>query len=324
MSRRTLTALAAVAVLAIGATTVAANAATGPHRHTSTPAHATKKTQTLPTGPLNILITDDDGWTAPGINAMYDALVAAGHHVTMVAPATNQSGVSARVDVSGTLTAIEQKQDVWSVSGSPATTVLFAMDAVLDEKPDLVISGSNVGANTGFDTNFSGTIGAALVGTGMFDVPSIAVSTATAGYTADAPGAYAETAAFVVDLLRRGLPRLPRGEFLNINYPILSERLTKPKGVAYTPNAQASAAAFTYVQQSDDPTQWKIVGARGTETPAAGSDTTMLKDGWITMSVLDADRSVAATDAPAVAKLVCQLNGGGHKCHHKHHHKAHR
>ncbi len=299
------TAVAAVAALGVTAATLGAIATSA----TSAPAAAPAATAaTLPTGPLDILLTNDDGWQAAGINAVYDALVADGHHVTMVAPATNQSGVSARVDFSGTLTAIEQEENIWSVSTSPAGTVLFALDAVLEERPDLIISGTNVGANTGFDTNFSGTIGAATVGTGMFDIPSIAVSTATAGYTADAPGAYEETADLVVDLLDRGLPTLPRGQFLNINYPILTDDLTAPKGVAYTANAQASAAAFTYTQQ-DDPTQFKIVGARGTEQPAAGTDTAMLKDGWVTIGVLDADRSVKADAAPAVADLVRELNG---------------
>src|SRR5690606_35586227 len=135
--------------------------------------------------------------------AVREALVAEGHHVTLVAPATNQSGVSARVDFSGTITAIEQEEDVWSVSTSPVGAVLFALDAVLDDEPDLIISGTNVGSNTGFDTNFSGTIGTATLGSGMFGIPSIAVSTDT-GYGAGAAGAYEQTAELVVDLLDRG------------------------------------------------------------------------------------------------------------------------
>lgn len=264
----------------------------------------------LGTGPLDILITNDDGWSAPGINAVYDALVADGHRVTMVAPATNQSGVSARVDFSGTLTATQPDVDdpnIWSVSTSPAGSVLFALDAVLAEQPDLVISGTNVGSNTGFDTNFSGTIGAATVATGMFDIPSLAVSTAT-GYGANATGAYSQTAALVVDLLDRGLPALERGQFLNINYPQLGAELPAPRGVRYATNAQASAAAFTYQQDAEDPTKYKIVGARGTEQPAAGTDTALLSAGWVTFSVLDADRSVAASAVPGVASLVRALN----------------
>lgn len=215
--------------------------------------------------------------------------------------------MSARVDFSGTITAIEQEEDVWSVSTSPVGAVLFALDAVLDDEPDLIISGTNVGSNTGFDTNFSGTIGAATLGSGMFGIPSIAVSTDT-GYGAGATGAYEQTAELVVDLIDRGLPRLPRGQFLNINYPKLNAERPEPVGVAYVANAQASAAAFSYVQQ-EDPTQYRIVGALGTERPAPGTDTDMLAKGYVTVGVLDADRSVAREAVPAIADLVTRLNG---------------
>lgn len=261
--------------------------------------------------PLNILLTNDDGWDAPGINAVYGALVAEGHHVTIVAPSSNQSGVSARVDFSGTLTAVQPVADdpnIWSVSTSPAGSVLFAMGTVLEEKPDLVISGTNVGANTGFDTNFSGTIGAATVATGMFDVPAIAVSTATTGWGHDATGPFEETADFVVDLIDRGLPTLDRGEFLNVNYPLLTEEEPEPLGVRYTPTSMASAAAFRYSQDPADPTRYRILGGRGTEQPAAGTDAAVLAEGYVTIGVLDADRSVSRREVPAVARLARRLD----------------
>ncbi|WP_235738576.1 5'/3'-nucleotidase SurE [Nocardioides alcanivorans] len=304
------TALAGVAVLAVAiAATPTLVASAGPG------AAPQAAPTTLPTEALDILITNDDGYDAPGINAVYDALKEAGHNVTMVAPAKNYSGVSSSIQFSGNTSAsqpVPEDENIWAVDLSPAGTVLFALDVVLDEKPDLVISGTNVGSNTGFDTNFSGTIGAATIATGMQDIPALAVST-VAGYTPDAPGAYEETADLVVDLLDRGLPVLPRGQFLNINYPELTDELTEPKGVAYTANAQASAAAFTYDDSVDDPEtdeiEYKVVGARGTETPAPGSDTAMLKAGWVTFGVLDADRSVDVKNVPDVAALVRALNG---------------
>src|SRR5690606_11483637 len=131
---------------------------------------------------------------------------------------------------------VDGDDNKWGVDLSPAGTVLFALDVVLDKKPDLVVSGTNVGSNTGFDTNFSGTIGAATIASGMQDIPAIAISTATAGYTSDAPGAFTETADLLVDLLDRGLPVLPRGQVLNINYPTLTDDRAAPKGVAYTAN----------------------------------------------------------------------------------------
>lgn len=307
MSRTTLAGVAALAVAIAASPTLVASA--GP----ADAPRSAPSARTLPTEGLDILITNDDGYDAPGINAVYAALKEAGHNVTMVAPARNYSGVSASIQFSGQTTAsqpVAGDENIWKVDLSPAGTVFFALDVVLDEKPDLVISGTNVGSNTGFDTNFSGTIGAATVAAGMQDIPAIAVSTATArGQEAEA--AYDETAALVVDVLDRGLPLLPRGQFLNINYPLLNSERPAPAGVAYTANAQASAAAFGYTAQ-DDPTtpdvEYRVVGRQGTEQPALGTDTAMLRDGWVTMSVLDADRSVDAADAPGVAALVRALN----------------
>lgn len=300
-------------ILAIGtgvsATTLATVAALPTMASPTEPAPTASAT--LPTESLDILLTNDDGWDAPGITAVHAALEAAGHEVTVVAPATNQSGVSARVDFSGTLTAlqpVESDPDVWSVSTSPVGTVLFALDQVLAERPDLVISGTNVGSNTGFDTNFSGTIGAATVAAGMFDLPAVAISTAIT-YGAEEDGAYAETAELLVDMIARGLPDLPRGQLVNINYPKLSEERPEPLGVRYAANSQASAAAFTYVQSTEDPTTYTIRGARGTEVPAEGTDSDLLGKGYVTVGVLDADRSVDAEDVPAVADLVAALDG---------------
>ncbi len=269
----------------------------------------------LPTDSLSILLTNDDGYSAPGINAVYDALVAAGHDVTMVAPLTNQSGVSARVQFSGTTTAthpVAGDDNIWAVDLTPAGSLLFGLDVVFgDERPDLVISGTNVGSNTGFDTNFSGTIGAATVASGMFDIPALAVSTETERGK-EATAAYGATADLVVDLLDRGLPLLPRGQFLNINYPLVGDGHPALQGVRYAANSQASAAAFGYDDSVDDPAteeiEYRIVGARGTEPHAPGTDAYLLREGWVTLGVLDADRSVGAAEVPAVADLVRALN----------------
>lgn len=301
-TRRTLAAGAALAATA--ALTLPLMAAHADEPAAAPAAVAAPAVEKLPTSGLDILLTNDDGWSAAGITAVHDALEAAGHTVTVVAPATNQSGVSARVDFAGTLTAVEQEPGKWSVSTSPAGTVLFALDQVLTQKPDLVVSGTNVGSNTGFDTNFSGTVGAATVASGMFDIPSVAISTATSAGT----GAYAKTADLLVDMLGQGLPVLERGHVINVNYPTLDDARTAPLGIRYTSNSQASAAAFTYVPQATAG-EYKIVGARGTEVPLPGTDTAVLGEGYVTVGVLDADRSVEAADEPAVTALIEALGG---------------
>ena len=112
--------------------------------------------------PLSILLTNDDGYDAPGISAMWRSLVDAGYLVTIVAPASQQSGSSVRT-TSGPITLEKSGERIWAVGGSPADAVLVGLEYLLrDEPPDLVVSGSNFGQNIGQSVNMSGTVGAAI------------------------------------------------------------------------------------------------------------------------------------------------------------------
>lgn len=195
-----------------------------------------------PNKSLRILLTNDDGWNAAGIVAVHDALVAAGHDVTVVAPLTNQSGVGGRITFGGPpLQVVLQEAHKYSVAGSPADAVEVGLSVVFaDKPPDLVISGTNIGQNIGAATVHSGTIGAAV--TALNDgVPAIAVSTEIDLATNIGP--FAETGAFVVKLVAalrkqaKGGPLLPKAVGLNVNYPIV-EGGGVPAGVALTQNGR--------------------------------------------------------------------------------------
>ncbi|AOR36419.1 hypothetical protein BFF78_39960 [Streptomyces fodineus] len=98
--------------------------------------------------PLRILLTNDDGYDAPGIRMLYDRLTAAGHDVTIVAPLTNQSGAGTRLSSAPTIGVRHPQPKVWAVDGSPADAVGFALAAVFAHgAPDLVVSGTNSGPN---------------------------------------------------------------------------------------------------------------------------------------------------------------------------------
>lgn len=144
---------------------------------------------------LNILLTNDDGCRAPGINAVYQALVGAGHQVTLVAPEKDNSGIGAASVVSpGQALAVSTlaagKYCVGAPAGfttpagknmaigTPVDAVNVGLDVLLkDNPPDLVVSGTNFGDNVGPLTQMSGTVNAAV--RAMFKgVPAIAVSTA--------------------------------------------------------------------------------------------------------------------------------------------------
>jgi 5'-nucleotidase len=129
---------------------------------------------------LTILVTNDDGVTAPGINATVRALTALPHtKVTVVAPLTNQSGTGAKV-TSGTLAVTDATTaggyPAKAVAGYPADTIIWAIDDHgIDFRPDLVVSGINFGENVGPLADGSGTVGAAQTALTR-DIPALAVS----------------------------------------------------------------------------------------------------------------------------------------------------
>ena len=205
---------------------------------------------------LNIALTNDDGWSTYGIHAVYNALTAAGHTVTLAGPLGGQSGSSAALDVDAILGSSLQinrrSETVYSVgtpegSAEPATSAAIATHIATESvgrAPDLLVSGINDGANVGATTQISGTVGAAIVSIGRLigdSIPAIAISTderCEEGSSAedqvipdpaDIPGGCKEVADFIVKLVddlekrpqyRKGKSAiLPDGVALNINYP---------------------------------------------------------------------------------------------------------
>lgn len=189
---------------------------------------------------LRILLTNDDGFDSAGITALHQALLDAGHDVTVVAPATQQSGKGGSLNTGafdftpggGTMQLTNHGNQVWSLAGSPSDSVTTALDVLMADKlPDLIISGQNEGQNIGKPgSSASGTIGAAL--RGLFrGIPSIATSMevdfAEAGD--DFPSthiSYAPASEFIARLVdrltrRNGEDIFPRGvRMLNVNFPV--------------------------------------------------------------------------------------------------------
>jgi 5'/3'-nucleotidase SurE len=190
--------------------------------------------------PLNILLTNDDGYDTPGIIALHRALNLAGHRVKRVAPAENQSGssTSLRFDaVTVAEVADEEFDEVYAVSATPATTVVLGATALFSaqEPVDLVVSGINQGANLGPATPISGTVGAVISALQMLQppIPGIAISSNLIGenpQSEDNVQLAGRISAFVARLIgvlqnqSCGETRiLPQGLALNVNYPPLAE-----------------------------------------------------------------------------------------------------
>jgi 5'-nucleotidase len=168
---------------------------------------------------MKILLTNDDGVHAPGLSALYRPL-ARSHEVMIVAPDRERSavghGITLHMPLRVTEVHIQPEIRALAVDGTPADCIKLSVLELLEQKPDLVISGINPGANVGVNINYSGTVAAAKEAT-LYGIASIAVS--IQGARCDY---YDEAADFILHLseevARRGLPS---GTFLNVNIPNL-------------------------------------------------------------------------------------------------------
>lgn len=171
---------------------------------------------------MNILIANDDGVFAPGIQALAKALSALGR-VVIVAPESERSGFSSALTLDRPLRPVQIAQDVWAINGTPADCVYVANHGLFDFEFDLVVSGINSGANLGDDVLYSGTVGAAFEGR-LMRLPALAVSLAGPNVRDyERPEDYAVAAQWVHDFIARGLPVLPERHILNINIPDVAE-----------------------------------------------------------------------------------------------------
>jgi 5'-nucleotidase len=164
---------------------------------------------------MHILVSNDDGYLAPGLQALADALRRFGD-ITVVAPEQNCSGASNSLTLSRPLTVHTAPNGFRFMNGTPTDCVHVALTGLLGSLPDLVVSGINNGQNMGDDTIYSGTVAAAMEGY-LFGLPSIAFSQVDKGH------AYLEDAARVAaDLVAKFAAQRLAGPFLlNVNIPNL-------------------------------------------------------------------------------------------------------
>ncbi|CAM5792362.1 5'/3'-nucleotidase SurE [Castellaniella caeni] len=162
---------------------------------------------------MRILVTNDDGYNAPGIEALVAALRLLGE-VTVVAPETNCSGASNSLTLRRPLSVRQAANGYYFVNGTPSDCVHVALTGLLDFHPDLLVSGINNGANLGEDTLYSGTVAAASEGL-LFGVPSLAFSLVQREWQ------HLDTAARVArEMVERYKHQpWPRPMLLNINIP---------------------------------------------------------------------------------------------------------
>jgi 5'-nucleotidase len=273
-----------------------------------------------PAPSLRILLTNDDGVAAQGLRLLRDTLCAAGHQVFISAPSGDRSGSSAALglNVAFRVTRTEfpcggTTGTQWAVGGSPSDSVLFGLRMLGAERPDVVISGMNLGQNTGRTVNHSGTVGAAVTAAEE-GVPSIAVSIglnfqdAGTGFSqtvAAAPHAAEYVKELITqlrDTARPGEGLLPDRVALNVNYPVVlgEDGLFDPalvQDARVTTVGHAEVVRPTYTQSTTQPDVYIATGpicglsvACDPETQRH-ADTTALAEGAISVSPLVVDEA---------------------------------
>src|SRR5574341_1143995 len=166
---------------------------------------------------MRILLSNDDGYFAPGLACLAETLAPLAR-VTVVAPERDRSGASNSLTLDRPLILRGAPSGFYCVNGTPTDCVHLAVTGMLGEVPDMVISGINDGANMGDDTIYSGTVAAATEGF-LLGVPSIAVSLVSGGDSGRHFTTAAQVAADLVRHFRQHPPEQPL--LLNVNVPDL-------------------------------------------------------------------------------------------------------
>jgi 5'-nucleotidase len=269
------------------------------------------------TGPLDILLTNDDGAGAAGIRALRAQLAAAGHRVTLVAPDHNASGTAMSFNWDPVrVTRDSNDPTVIAVSGTPATAVVLGASMLYPagRRPDLVVSGINHGPNKGALLVLSGTVGAALAGTLLLEppVPGFAVNAErlVAAEPADSPanrGQYEAVAAHFASLLGR-----TRGWFceddrvtrqrtvLNVNYP--ARPVSELRGTVVARQGSATDLRVSFSATGPDEYRADIGRSEGGVDP--DSDLQWLDRGYVTVTPVSGTIDAGGVSNPALERRL--------------------
>ena len=235
---------------------------------------------------MRILLTNDDGILAPGIEALYRAVADLGE-VQVVAPETSQSGVGHAISVLTPMAArrvhVKNVFEGWSVDGRPVDCVKLALLELLDWRPDFLISGINAGINTGVYVLYSGTVAGAAEGA-LYGIPSMAISLKLSDKL-DFAGA-GRVARQVFQRYAAAEP--PAGTCLNVNIPALDAGW--PKGVRVCPQSVVPADD-RYKKQMDPqghPVFW-LDGAMPEQTSHPNTDIEAVLDRYVSITPLRFD-----------------------------------
>jgi len=236
---------------------------------------------------MRFLITNDDGILAPGIDRLVEAAEPLGV-VTVVAPDREQSGMSHSLTLHQPVRPIQRGERRWQINGTPTDCVMIALEALMPERPDFVLSGINHGHNMGEDVLYSGTVAAAMEGLAL-GIPSIAFSFAGGDLRADL-GYLKDQVKVVTRVLKHlvELPEFPVNTLFNVNLPPLPA--DEVKGVRLT--RLGRRVYSNSLQKMEDPWGRRVFWIGGGEITWSGeesSDFHAIREGYVSVTPLHLD-----------------------------------
>ena len=228
-----------------------------------------------------ILVTNDDGITAPGIRNLVNFMNEIGD-VIVVAPNSPQSGKGHAITIDSTLTfeeiGLDGPQKDYSLSGTPVDCVKFALNKILPRKPDLVVSGINHGANSSINVIYSGTMSAA-VEAGVEGLQAIGFSLLDFSWDAD----FSQAKEYIQTIVKKVLANpIPKGTGLNVNIPNLKKEEIKGVKVCRQANAKWEENFDERINPHGKKYYW-LTGYFNNMDDGHDADETALAEGYISI-----------------------------------------
>jgi 5'-nucleotidase len=250
---------------------------------------------------LRILITNDDGIHAEGLDVCEKIARTLSDDVWVVAPEHDQSGVAHSLSLNDPLRLRQVTERRFAVRGTPTDCVIMGVRHVLkDARPDLVLSGVNRGRNAGDDVIYSGTIAGAMEGA-MLGIPSLALSQAYKSRS-ERPPHWDTSLRFAPDIIRSILTAgIPRDVLVNVNFPDCAA--DEVKGIAVSTQGRRRQERLQIEERTDgrgNPYYWIAYVREGLIKPTNGSDLAALEDRRVAVTPLKLDM----TDEPFVTRLA--------------------
>jgi 5'-nucleotidase len=237
---------------------------------------------------VRILLTNDDGINAPGLSVLEDIAKELSDDIWIAAPEEEQSGKGRAISLTQPVRTRKVGAKAWAIAGTPSDSVLLAMQDLMPDAPDLVLSGVNRGQNLAEDTSFSGTVAAAMFGM-QLGIPSIALSQAQSFRergslpwdTARAWGA--RTLKPLIDL------GWPKDVVINVNFPDLEPE--DVRGIQITrQGARDETIIHTDRREDLRGNDYYWIGYKGKlSKPDAGTDLRAIYDGFVSVTPLHVD-----------------------------------